>query len=290
MKLKKRRKYINESENEYIPGKYKCFMIKNKPKTTKYDDDWYIDSGASSHMGNNLKFFNKIQMGNNYPVELPDGRDIFATGIGEGLITCVNAEGQTQQILMKNVLYVPELNTYLLSVRKLTSLGFKLNFSANNCTICEESTVIATGSIDHSNLYRLNTKEKLYKVECNDLSNCIHKWHRRFGHRDVDAMKKLINHNMVKGMKVDSCKTKLICECCIQGKMTRLPFPESTNKSKDIFDLIHSDVCPIPQVSTPGYKKYVLKFIDDYSHYTKVYLLGYKSETFEKFKEFHQEL
>lgn len=89
-------------------------------------------------------------------------------------------------------------------------------------------------------------------------------------------------------MKVDPCKTKLICECCIQGKMTRLPFSESTNKSKQIFDLIHSDVCPIPQVTTPGNKKYVLTFIDDYSHYTKVYLLGHKSETFEKFKEYHQ--
>ena len=278
----------DESDNEEKPGKYKCFMMKNQPKTIKPVDDWYIDSGASSHMCNNLKFFTKIQMGTNHPVELPDGRDIFASGIGKGIIPCINEKGEIQEIVTKNVLYVPELDTNLLSVRKLTSLGFKVNFSGTDCTICEETTIIATGSTDHSNLYRLNTKEKLYKVMCNNMSNCIHKWHRRFGHRNVDAVKKLINHNMVEGMKMNSCKTKSICECCIQGKMTRLPFPESTSKSEDIFDLVHSDVCPIPQVSTLGNKNYVLTFIDDYSHYTKIYLLGHKSEAFEKFKEFHQ--
>lgn len=68
--------------------------------------------------------------------------------------------------------------------------------------------------------------------------------------------------------------------------MTRLPFPERTNKSKSTFDLVHSDVCPVPQVMTPGKKKYILTFIDDYSHYTKIFLLGRKSEAFEKFKEY----
>lgn len=97
---------------------------------------------------------------------------------------------------------------------------------------------------------------------------------------------KLVNHDMVDGLNIDSCKTKSICECCIEGKMTRLPFSESKNKSKDIFDLVHSDVCPVPQVMTPGRKKYVVTFIDDYSHYTKIYLIGHKDETFEKFKEY----
>lgn len=174
---------MEKSDDESVPGKYKCFMVKNKQKAIKCVDDWYIDSGASSHMCNNLKSFRKIQIGTNHPVELPDGRDIFATGIGEILITCINNKGKPQEILIKNVLYVPELDTNLLSVRKLTSLGFDVNFRGNNCIICEDNSIIATGSIDNNNLYRLNTKEKLYKVECNDQSNCIHKWHRRFGHR-----------------------------------------------------------------------------------------------------------
>lgn len=41
-------------------------------------------------------------------------------------------------------------------------------------------------------------------------------------------------------------------------------------------------------MTTPGNKKYVMTLIDDFSHYTKIFLLGHKSEAFEKFKEYHE--
>lgn len=262
-------------------------QAKQRIKAKEHSDDWCIDSGTSSHMCNDVKFFKQISTGSNHPVELPDGTVISAKGIGCGSLSCINEKDEIQEIFMKNVLFVPELETNLLSVRKLTKLGFKVNFEGDNCLIREDSTIIATGSIDKDNLYRLNVKEKANKVKCNNEVNCIHKWHRRFGHRDPDAVKKLTNHDMVYGMKIDSCKTKSVCECCIQGKMTRSPFTESTTKSESIFDLVHSDLCPLPKASI-GNKKHILTFIDDYSRYTKIYLLEHKHETFGKFKEFHR--
>ena len=49
---------------------------------------------------------------------------------------------------------------------------------------------------------------------------------------------------------------------------------------------VHSDVCgPMPTQSIGG-NKYFVTFIDDYSRYCKVYFMKYKSEVFNKFKEF----
>lgn len=161
----------NESDDEG-EVKYKCFMMV-RPKQPK--EDWHIDSGTTSHMSNNLKFFNEIKIRKKHPVELPDGRIIYSSGIGSGFLSCINKDGDVQQILVKNVLYVPDLDTNLLSVRRLTKLGFKVNFKEDECFICDGQTIFATGTIDENNLYKLNVKDKTYKVGTNNPSNCIHK-------------------------------------------------------------------------------------------------------------------
>ena len=51
-------------------------------------------------------------------------------------------------------------------------------------------------------------------------------------------------------------------------------------------DLVHSDLMgPFPH-SSINKVRYVLTFIDDYSHYTWVYFLREKSEVFEHLKDF----
>jgi len=75
------------------------------------------------------------------------------------------------------------------------------------------------------------------------------------------------------------------------GKNTRKPFTSSDTRSKEILDLIHSDVCgPMSNKSLGGHQYYVT-FIDDHSRKTWLdYLLKTKDEVFEKFKEFRSEV
>jgi hypothetical protein len=81
-----------------------------------------------------------------------------------------------------------------------------------------------------------------------------------------------------------------ICKGCALGKNTKKPFPSSNNRSKEILDLIHSDVCsPMPVKSLGGSLYYVI-FIDDYSRKTWLYLLKTKDEVFNKFQEFKAEI
>lgn len=61
-------------------------------------------------------------------------------------------------------------------------------------------------------------------------------------------------------------------------------------KTKAILELVHTDLCgPIKPVSQGG-NVYIMTMMDDYSRYTRIYLLQKKSEAAEKIKSFVAEM
>ena len=80
------------------------------------------------------------------------------------------------------------------------------------------------------------------------------------------------------------------CEPCLTGKMTKTPFSGTMERTTDLLEIIHSDLCdPMSVEARSGYL-YFLTFTDDLRRYGYIYLIKHKSETFEKFKEFHSEV
>src|SRR3954470_6782753 len=73
-------------------------------------------------------------------------------------------------------------------------------------------------------------------------------------------------------------------------KMTKTPFSGTMERADDLLDITHIDVCGPMSVSTRGGYRYLLTFTDDLSRYGYIYLMKHKSETFEKFKEFQNEV
>ena len=72
--------------------------------------------------------------------------------------------------------------------------------------------------------------------------------------------------------------------------MTKSPFAKSCERASKLLELIHSDVCgPMSTTARGGYQ-YFMTFTDDLSRYGYIYLMRHKSETFEKFKEFQNEV
>jgi hypothetical protein len=95
---------------------------------------------------------------------------------------------------------------------------------------------------------------------------------------------------MVEGIPELQSTHEGICKGCALGKNIKKPFPSSNNRSKEILDLIHSDVCgPMPVKSLGGFSYYVI-FIEDYSRKTWLYLLKTKDEVFSKFQKFKVEI
>ena len=68
--------------------------------------------------------------------------------------------------------------------------------------------------------------------------------------------------------------------------MTKRPFNAKGRRAHELLELVHTDVCgPISTQAKGGYE-YFVTFTNDYSKYGYVYLMRWKFEAFEKFKEF----
>ena len=72
--------------------------------------------------------------------------------------------------------------------------------------------------------------------------------------------------------------------------MTKLPFIRKGESANGLLDLIHMDVCGHMSIQAKDCFIYIMTFIDVYSRYGYLYLMRYKYEAFEKFREFRHEV
>ena len=80
------------------------------------------------------------------------------------------------------------------------------------------------------------------------------------------------------------------CVSCLLGKMTKTPFIGHNERVNDLLGCIHSDVCgPLSFTARGGYQ-YFITFTYNFSRYGYVYLMKHKSESFEMFKIFKNEV
>ena len=70
----------------------------------------------------------------------------------------------------------------------------------------------------------------------------------------------------------------------------KAPFTGKGERANDLLTLIHTDVCGSLSTPARGGYQYFITFTDDFSRYDYVYLLKHKSEAFEKFKIFKNEV
>ena len=70
--------------------------------------------------------------------------------------------------------------------------------------------------------------------------------------------------------------------------MIKTPFTRYGEKVSDILDLIHTDVYGSISTQARGRYSYFIIFNDDISRFRYVYLMKYKSNIFDKFKEYQR--
>ncbi|UYV76700.1 hypothetical protein LAZ67_14001823 [Cordylochernes scorpioides] len=257
--------------------------------------NWFIDSGATSHMAYDESFFTELNREQTQNVVVANGNKLQVKGIGQGEIKVITPQGKTDTLLLTKVLYIPELTDNLLSVSAATSNGCKVTFNRDWCTIERDNTALANGILDNG-MYRLhlddNPQTRTFKANvakqnhCKN-KNCLMLWHDRLGHRNIESIKKIRNENLARGLCLNNCSHSTDCVQCIQGKLTETPFPKKTEyRATETLQLVHSDICgPLPTNSLSG-KRYFITFTDDYSRYTKIYLLKGKDEAYEKIKDY----
>lgn len=249
----------------------------------------YLDSGASRHMVREKRCFDELWDTKPVIVQTAEERTQLR-GSREGNIRVKSKVGNKVFIsTMYNVLFVPNLSCNLLSVSQLESNGKSVLFQNGKVKILDkEGNIIAEG-VKENGLYCLkffliNSEENAHvsKEEQYEL------WHQRFGHLGKDNMFKLIKNDMVQGLDIknSSISTEL-CQPCLAGKQTRNPFNKNKeSRSRRPLELVHSDVWgPSPEPNHDG-SRYFVSFIDDFTHFTRTYLISHKSDVFQKFQEF----
>jgi hypothetical protein len=266
-------------------AKYKAWLQKKEAnkESAKMSrmEQWYmssfvIDSGATRHMCKNKDFFSNLQEVK-ISINVANGATIYAKGIG-----CVNLkiyDTENKEFFwasLTDVLYVPEIEENLLSVRRLAEKVSSVQFNKDSCTIKDRKGTRHIGTW-RGGLYYLNTNEGSYKAS---EEKCVHEWHRVLAHRNYEDIKRN------KDLQLKDCECEDLCEGCIIGKMSRKPFIAKGNKYEAPFDCVVSDICGPLQEESYGRKKYFATFIDVFSDYTEVVLLSHKNDVIKHVKNY----
>lgn len=248
-----------------------------------YSDDWYIDSGASVHMTKHKNLFIEETNPDIKTIKVANNKSLSVHSSGKISLCVHNERGQQNEILIKNVLYVPELATNLLSVSQIIKNGGQVEFNKNGCIILNQDNVaVATASLIN-NMYRLNVSAA-HACISDVIEQDVYLWHQRMGHLNFQSLNKLSEN--AADLKLGVPANNVKCITCQEGKQTRLPFKTQGSQSKDLLELIHSDVCGPMETQSFGKARYFVTFLDDYSKKIFVYVMHNKSEVLEKFTEF----
>jgi len=250
--------------------------------TFQDEDIWVIDSGASRHMTGRSHQLKTLSKGKSaYFVELGDNKSYPVKGIGSSFIKLEDGSN----IHLNNILFVPGLHKNLLSISSLEDKGDRVAFIDGKVVVwAKDSSIeqVEVIGIQEGRLYRLISpiNHALFHTE---ISPC-ELWHRRFGHLHFKILPTL--NSIVDGIPDLKEDHEGVCKGCALSKNTKRPFGSNASRSKEILDLIRSDVYgPMTPKSLGGHLYYVT-FIDDHSRKPWVYLMKTKDEVFTKFQEF----
>lgn len=242
------------------------------------DAQWYLDSGASSHMTPNRNMLSGIRLnGDLGKISTADGGTAAVRGTGDA-----NLSIDGSKINVKDVLYVPNLSVNLLSISRIVKSGNVVIFSADGCVIKNQNGDTLVKCAESNGVYKIPLMQScLISKRCD---NDIMLWHRKFGHLNGQTLLKM--NKLVTGMNLgESLDLSVVknCQVCSEGKQHVLPFPSSETSSTDILQLLHSDVVGPMETQSIGKARYLLTFVDDYSRAVSAYFLKEKSEVTEKF-------
>jgi hypothetical protein len=102
------------------------------------------------------------------------------------------------------------------------------------------------------------------------------RWHERFGHVNMAALRKLAREELVHGLP-DIGQVGQLCKACQVGKHRRTSFPVKMEyREEQRLKLVHGDLCSSISPAMPRSNKYFLLLVDDLSRYMWVAVIPSK--------------
>jgi len=244
---------------------------------------WVVDSGATRHIcANRSAFTSYTSVGDGEEhVYLGDSRTTPV--IRKGKVLLILTSGKT--LALSDVLHVPCIRVNLIFVALLGKVGVKVSFEYDKIVMTKNNAFVGKGYCDQC-LFVLNISE-IINESCSSayIVDSYDMWHARLGHVNSSYVMKLQRLGLINMHDKQSGK----CDVCVESKITKktcYPVERQTN----LLGLIHTDLADLKQTMSRGGKNYFVTFIDDYSRYTKVYLIKRKDEAFDVFLTYKAEV
>ena len=124
------------------------------------EQDWCLDSGATSHMCHNIQEFIEIAPVENQTVRLAVDKVTDVKGKGTVRLAVSTTKGK-KSVRLENALYVPKLKTNLLSVSKATTSGRCVFFNESKASIRSANGKIIAEAHRRGDLYFISPTEEI---------------------------------------------------------------------------------------------------------------------------------
>ncbi|KAJ4796184.1 Retroelement pol polyprotein-like [Rhynchospora pubera] len=226
---------------------------------------WILDSGASHHMTGDYECLQGVY-------------DIVPSSVGlpNGTQTVAKHEGQVVlqgKLTLNKVLYVPTLNCNLISLSKLVSDNDYFVIFTNELCVIQDRNLrmpIGVGELrDGVYYYRPLGPSQVFHTRKETTYDL---WHQRMGYPSNKIT------CLFPGVEGGVDMTNGVCDICMRSKQSRIPFPVSSNKSDEPFEMIHCDIWGPYSVTSHCGAHYFLTIVDDFTRAVWVYLIAEKSE------------
>jgi len=246
--------------------------------------DWLADSAATTHITHQREAFTTYKQIPDVPIAGVGGAEAHA--IGKGTIKLISeCNGHTYVLELQDVLHVPNNRNNLLSLGRWE----KVRQSYNACDdvlslLTKDKRTIVRGAKVRNNLYKLRFKHapRTTYSDCafnaTSSSQTWETWHRRFGHVRYSGIKKLLDHQLMDGLKININSPKPDCIACTEAKLSETPYGPTSGRPTKPGKLTHMDLWGKYDIASINGNQYYLLMVDDAARYITVKFLKTKDQ------------
>jgi transposase InsO family protein len=277
---------VSADPKEEVKTGLEAAYLVGTAETRSAEVDLY-DSGTTRHMSGFFhRIFNYVET-EPVPIITADKRPFHAIGKGDMYVYLPNRDKSNSRILLKDVLYAPDMGITLVSISRIAGTGATIVFTGNVCRIYSKDREVIGEIKVKGGLYRVfmsGTKVGAFAADVKEMS--INELHRRLGHVSHERARLLVKKGLVEGVTLEADSEVVVCESCEWAKAERKVVHKvrENERCTAIGDEIHSDLWGPAPVESINHKRYYVSFTDDYSRYTNVYFLHTKDETFNAYR------
>jgi hypothetical protein len=246
---------------------------------------WVSDTGSIDHFTPDIN-------------QLPDyheyhGNDFVTVGNGQSLPITHTGNSQLRTIShpfhLRKILHVPTMSSNLLLVHRFykdNNASFYFDASKFHIRDLSLGSLLYKGLSEHG-LYPIrgtvhplpSSCQSNFTQSTTNVSPQI--WHSRLGHPNSRVFRHVMHSSL---NNIASSSELSFCSHCVQGIMHSLPFSDSVSVTSK--PLVHSDVWGLALVTAWNGISYYVSFIDDFTRFTWIYLVKYKSQVLSSFIHF----